>query len=155
VTLRRLELTVAAWLTLTAMLWLSDAKPAVFGLGAVIAVIAALVFATMDFVRAVTSIGWPQARVDRTPAADRDERIKRVRLRATAAARTDSRQLHDDLLELVDDKLAVHHDIDRSAAPGEAMQKLTPTLRRLASGPRRRTANPNELRRILTDIEAL
>ena len=49
----------------------------------------------------------------------------------------------------------VHRHIDRAADPAAAMEALTPTLRRLVAGPRRRGASVRELDRIVTDIEAL
>ena len=145
----------AVWIVLVLLLWVSDSRPAIVALGGVVAAIAAVIYAGWDVGAAVARVEW--SRTDRprpTPPTD-DPRIGVLRHQIQAAWLTGSTRVSDTLVDLVDDRLLAHHRIDRATDPAAAQHVLTPTLRRLVSGPRRQTATPRELQRILTDIEAL
>jgi hypothetical protein len=73
----------------------------------------------------------------------------------TSGERAGSTELRTQLVSLVDDRLMAHHGIDRSSDPVRADAVLTPALRRLMSEPRSSGLGLRELRRIVTDIEAL
>jgi hypothetical protein len=148
-------LAVALWVVLSAALWVTDASPAVLVLGAIVAVLTAIFFVMVDFGTRTVGVVWLQQQDRRPPRPDRDARVTRLVQDTTAERSSDSSRLHDTLVELVDDRLATHHDIDRALEPEAAMAALSPALRRLVAGPRLRNANARTLRRILSDIEAL
>jgi len=143
--------TLLVWLLLVGSLWASDSNPAVLVLGGVTAVIASALFAAFDLGQTSAAVKWPQ----REPRLDDDQRATRMRRDAYAAAASDSRRIHDTLVELVDDRLLSGHRIDRIANPEAAQAVLTPALARLVAGPRRVASAPRDLQRILSDIEAL
>ena len=151
----RVGLTVAVWLALSALLWMTDASPAVFALGAIVAVLSAIFFVMLDLARSTVGVAWLQETEDRPTRYERDPRVTGLIKDATAAGRLDSSWLHVTLVELVDDRLATNHDIDRAVEPEAAMAVLTPELRRLVTGTQLRNANPRTLQRVLSEIEAL
>lgn len=154
-TLPRAITIVASWLVLVLALWATDSEPAVLALGGIVAAIAALLMAALDVSALATRVEWGRRDNPQPTAAADDPRVGRLRRSAQATWLTGSTWISDTLVDLVDDRLAAHHHIDRATDPEAADKVLTPTLRRLVTGPRRRTATPHELQRILTDIEAL
>lgn len=154
-TRRRVGLAVALWVALSASLWVTDASPAVLVLGAIVAVMTAVFFVMVDLVKGAVGVVWLQREAPLPTRHDRDPRVSGLVQDMNAWRRSESSQLHDTLVELVDDRLATHHAIDRTVAPEAAMAVLSPALRRLVAGPRLRNANARTLRRILSDIEAL
>lgn len=154
-TWRRVLIVVGVWLLLVIALWVSDSQPALVALGGVVAALAALVFAGLDMGATLKRVEWSATDEPRPAPASDDPRVGLLRHRVQAAWLTGSTQISDTLVELVDDRLLAHHHVDRATDPVAADRLLTPTLRRLLSGPRRQTATPRELQRILSDIEAL
>lgn len=152
---RRALVVVGAWLVLVGSLWASDSQPALIAFAGIVAAFAAVVFAGVDVGSGMQRVEWTTSNPRRPAAAEHDPRVNYLRHRVQAAWLTGSTEISDTLVELVDDRLRAHHRIDRATHPQAADQLLTPTLRRLLSGPRRQTATPRELERILTDIEAL
>ena len=151
----RLAIALAVWLAAVLALWASDSRPAVAVIGGIVVAGAAACFAALDLGRGLVQAEWHAEVPHRpAPAAD-DPRVDVLRHRVQAAWFTGSTQVSDTLVDLVDDRLRAHHHIDREADPRAADELLSPTLRRLLAGPRRQTATPGELQRILTDIEAL
>ena len=151
----RVGLVVTIWVVLALGLWVSDASPAVLLLGAVIAVAVAVVAVSIDLATAIGGVEWT-SRPTSMPADPADEPAETELLRQIhAASWGGSSQLRDTLLDAIDERLPVHHQIDRAADPGAASTALTPRLRRFVERQRRREVAPNELRQILTDIEAL
>jgi len=151
----RLALTLTVWLAVVLALWASDSRPAVAVIGGIVVAGAAACFAALDLGRGLVRAEW-RAEVPHRPApAADDPRVGVLRHRVQAAWLTGSTQVGDTLVDLVDDRLRAHHHIDRATHPQVAHDLLSPTLRRLLAGPRRQTATPGELQRILTDIEAL
>ncbi len=154
-TRQRVIITVGAWVVVVASLWASSSQPAVLAIGGIVVAGTAIVFIAGDIARTTTPVEWSRnAQPSPTPAAE-DARVNRLRHQVQAAWLTGSTRVNDTLVDLVDDRLLAHHHIDRATDPELADRFLSPTLRRLVSGPRRQTATPRELQRILTDIEAL
>lgn len=150
----RLLATLGIWGVAVLSLWASDAEPAILILGGIVAAIAATAFAAFDLAVPVRAVKWPRRR-SWTPQPTRvDQRAATLRRQAREAARRDTTELHDALIELVDDRLMVQHGIDRSQS-SEAGVVLSPALTRLVDGPRRRTATVRELHQIVSDIEEL
>jgi hypothetical protein len=155
VTRRRVLLALGVWAVLTTSLWASQSRPAVLVLGGIVAVVTASILVMLDLTHAVVRVEW--TRRSRRPRSSRgdDPRVSSLRHQVHGAWWTGSTAISDTLVDLLDDRLLAHHRIDRASDPAAAMEALTPTLRRLVSGPRRQTAAVRELRQILTDIEAL
>ena len=151
----RVLVILGAWVLLVLALWASDARPAVFVLGGVIAAGCAAVFVMLDLVDAIVEVEWTRRARRQTTTRRSDPRVSSMRRKAQGAWWSGSTEIGDTLLELVDDRLLAHHHIDRAADPEAAMAALGPALRTLVSGPRRRSASPRELHTILTEIEAL
>lgn len=151
----RVLVVVGAWLVLMGALWASDSQPAIIAFAGIVAAFAAVVFAGVDVGSGLKRVEWTASDQRRRTSAEHDPRVNRLRYGVQAAWLTGSTEISDTLVELVDDRLRAHHHIDRATDPQAADRLLTPTLRRLLSGPRRQTATPRELERILTDIEAL
>ncbi|MEI7547806.1 MAG: hypothetical protein WCK21_07085 [Actinomycetota bacterium] len=152
-TRRRALGTLCVWLVLSVSLWATDARPAVFALGAVVLVAAAAVFTIIDLARGVRRIDWsptPQRR--RTGAVD--PRVVALRRQIDAARWSGSTQLRDTLVALTDDRLQTHHNIDRSASAAAA-DVLSPNLCRLVDWPRGAAISVRDLRRIVNDLEEL
>jgi hypothetical protein len=146
---------LGVWAVLVTSLWASQSRPAVLVLGGIVAVVTASILAMLDLAHAVVRVEW--TRRSHRPGSGRggDPRVSSLRHQVHGAWWTGSTAISDTLVDLVDDRLLAHHRIDRESHPAAAMEALTPTLRRLVSGPRRQTAAVRELRQILTDIEAL
>ena len=146
--------TVAIWLVLSLSLWVTGSRPAVIVLAGIVVVGAALVVSVVDVARDIGDTGWSRPRTT-TRLGDGDQRVIQLRHQMTSARHTDSSELHDRLVSLVDDRLSVHHGIHRSDQPLLANEALTPTLRALLNGSRRRSGSRRTLERTITDIEAL
>ena len=151
----RVGLVVTIWVVLALGLWASDASPAVLLLGAVVAVAAAVVAVSIDLATAIGGVEWTSRPTNMPADAADDPVVTSLRRQIHAASWGGSSQLRDTLLDAIDERLLVHHQIDRAADPGAASTALTPRLRRFVERQRRREVAPNELRQILTDIEAL
>ena len=53
-------MTAAIWVALSALLWVTDASPAVFVLGAIVAVLTAVFFVVLDLARSTVGVAWLQ-----------------------------------------------------------------------------------------------
>jgi len=146
---------LGAWVVLSVALWVSGARPQVIALGGAVAAIAAVIATAYDLGTSTLRVGWPQPRMEGPAPREEDPRVAQVVRDARAAIRSDSPQLRDTLIDLVDERLLVHHNIDRSVTPDLAARMLTPNLQRLLTSPPHRIARVTELRAILTDIETL
>ncbi len=151
----RVGSSVAVWVVLSASLWASGSNPAVLVLGGIVLVGSALIFVGLDLARSVSRVRWPQRITVDRPVQWRDDRVAKLVRDAKAEASSKSTHLHSILVELLDDRLAAHHNIDRVSDPELAASMLTPTLRRFVSGPHPRVARRRELQQVLSDIEAL
>ena len=146
---------LGVWVTLVVSLWASHSRPAVLVLGGIVAVATASVLVMLDLAHSVVRVEWTRGSHGASPRRGDDPRVSSLRHQIHGAWWTGSTAISDMLVELVDERLLALHRIDRASDPDAAMAVLTPTLCRLVSGPRRQTAAVRELRRILTDIEAL
>ena len=154
-TRRRVLMTVCVWAVLVVLLWISNSDPAVHVLGGIVAVAAAITFATLDLTKSVLRVSWTR-RSDQPDRSDgTDARVSAVRHQVYRARLSGSAEISETLVDLLDSRLVARHQIQRAAEPANADALLTPSLRRLVAGPRRQTATVRELRQILTDIEAL
>jgi len=152
--LTRLLVAAFIWLVLCASLWATDSRPAVVALAAVVAVSTTLVVLTADMARNIGDTGWPPPRQS-VQQDDGDPWITQLRYQMAGAGQTGSTELHERLVSLVDDRLRIHHHIDRLEQPAAANRVLSPTLRDLLTGPPRRLSSGRTLQRTITEIEAL
>jgi len=154
-TRNRLLVIVGAWLVSWVALWLSDADPSAVALAGIVAVVAAAILAAVDLGRSARRIAWPLPPESSQPAAVAGERVPRTLHGIDAVVRSQPAELHRRLVDLVDDRISAHHDVDRRATPELADRLLSPALRRIVAAPPRRTPTERELWDILNDIEAL
>lgn len=153
-TRHRFLVVVSVWLVSWAALWLSDADPSAVALAGVVAVIGAAALVAADLGRSVRRVVWPLP-PESAQHATAAERVPRTLHGVDAVVRSQPAELHRRLVALVDDRISIHHDVDRSTDPERADGLLTPVLRRLVAGPPRRTPTERELWDVLNDIEAL
>lgn len=154
-TRRRVLVTMGVWVVVLLSLWVSDARPAVLIVGGIVAVAAAIIFAIGDLARTASRVRWTKRSQQPDTARTADRRVSDLRHHVYRAWVSGSTQINDTLVDLLDDRLLAHHNIDRTTDAATANHLLTPSLRRLVAGPRRQTATVRELSQILTDIEAL
>lgn len=151
----RMLVVLGVWFVIVAALQLSNVSPTVLLLGGVVAAFAAIVFIGRDLFWAARTVVWTRhTPIDRFSRRN-DPRVSQLRRQFTGEQWRGTSAMNDTLLDLVDDRLAVHHGIDRAQDPARADSLLTPALRNLVTRPERSIANARELRRIVTDIEAL
>ncbi|HNJ97625.1 MAG TPA: hypothetical protein PLV13_05845 [Ilumatobacteraceae bacterium] len=154
--IRRRVITIAAtWGVLVFLLWVSDSHPTPLAVGGIVAAIAGVVYVALDVVADPVRIDWGGNDRPPPPPPSSDPRVVDMRRQMLAAWRTDSTSLAKALVELVDERLAANHHIDRATQPEAAARLLTPNLRHLVAPARRQAITTRELQRILTDIEAL
>ena len=151
----RLAVTAGIWLVLWLGLWVGDASPAVLLLGAVVAAVAGTILVSADLAWAMCTIEWTRRPTSLPPDSADDPLVTSLRKQIHGAVWSGSTQLHDTLVETIDERLLVHHQIQRTDDPAAATAVLTPRLRRLLASQRRREVTPNELQQILSDIESL
>lgn len=152
---RRLLIAAGVWAMLVGVLWLADSRPSVFVLGGIVAATCAVAFVMRDLIGAVAGVQWVRLTPPARATGDGDARVESIRRQTHGAWWTGSTEIAETLVDLVDERLRVHHQIDRTTDPAGAARVLTPALRRLVGSARRSTATTRELQRIVTDIEAL
>ncbi len=136
-------------------LWASDASPAVLLLFAVVAAVVATIVVTIDLASELCAVEWTSRPARSLEPATSDPLGASLRRQIHGAAWSGSTSLHDTLVDVIDERLLAGHQIDRAVDPAAATAVLTPRLRRVIAGQRRRQVVPSELRLILTDIESL
>jgi hypothetical protein len=143
------------WLLITLPLGLTGAEPEVIALAGVILAGSAVIVSAFDLSGELSPVPW--TRRSRMPPRSPGSNWRSVTLRRqmTSGDGSSSTELRTQLVSLVDDRLAAAHGVDRALAPGQADALLTPTLRRLVAEPRSSRMGLRELRRVVTDIEAL
>ena len=151
----RAVVTVCVWLVLSVSLAASNARPQVLVLGGVVAVVATVILVMLDLARSVSRIGWTRRQQVYRSARGSDPRVSSLRTQLYDARWFGSGELRGTLIDLVDDRLLAHRNIDRATDPAAAMEALTPTLRHFVTGPRRPAVAVRQLGRIVTDIESL
>ncbi len=151
----RVIVVLGAWAVLVAALQFSNTRPAVLLLGGVVAAFAAIVFIGRDLFWSARTVAWTRhAPIDRVSRRN-DPRVSQLRGQFAGELQRGSNAMNATLLEIVDDRLAGRHGIDRAEDPAAADRLLTPALRTLVARPDRPISGVRELRRIVTDIEAL
>jgi hypothetical protein len=155
VTRWRALVTVCVWLVLSVSLAATNARPEVLVLGGVVAVVSTAILVILDLARSVSRIAWIRRRQVSRSTRGSDPRISSLRTQLYDARWFGSAELRGTLIDLVDDRLLAHRNIDRATDPAAAMEALTPTLRHLVAGPRRPAIAVRQLGRIVTDIESL
>ncbi len=154
-TVRRLAIIVAVWALLVGALWVSDSQPAVLLLAGIVAALITALFVMIDFADSVEPVEWVQHLGSDGWVAGSDPRVRSIRRQLYGVRFTGSEEISQTLIELVDDRLLAHHQIDRFDDPSAATAILPPLLRRLVAGDRRSVGTMRGVRRVLTDIEAL
>ncbi len=152
---RRLTIVVGGWLLLALALWVSNAKPAVFVLGGIVAVIGAGVYLLVDMADAVDEVEWSRRSRRQVFVRPADIRVSALRRKAQGSWWSGASDIGDTLVDLIDDRLLAHHHVDRTTDPAAAAAVLTPALQSLVAAPRRSSISARELQQLLTDIEAL
>ncbi len=154
---RRSIVVLAAWCVVAASLALAGSDPSVLALGGIVAVIGTAVFASFDLLRCIAPAAASTRNADRDRWRRRsdDDTAMALRNALHRARRSGSVDLRDALVDLIDERLLTVHRIDRTTDPEAAHAVLAPSLRRLVADPSRPLASVRELRRALTDIEAL
>lgn len=152
-TRNRLLAIVGAWLLLWVALWLSNADPSAVALAGIVVVIAAAGLVAVDLGRTVQRVTWPLPPESSQPLDN--QRVPRTLHGIDAVVRAQPTELRQRLVDLIDDRIRTHHDIDRGTNPELADGLLTPALRRIVADPPRRPPTERELWGILNDIEEL
>ncbi|MGZ4772325.1 MAG: hypothetical protein ACXV3B_06540 [Ilumatobacteraceae bacterium] len=147
--------TVFVWLVLSVSLAATNARPEVLVLGGVVAVVSAVILVMLDLAKTVSRIAWTRRRQVYRSTRGSDPRVSSLRTQLYDARWFGSAELRGTLIDLVDDRLLAHRNIDRATDPAAAVEALTPTLRHLVAGPQRPAVAVRQLRRIITDIESL
>jgi hypothetical protein len=151
----RVWVAAGVWVVLSVGLWASDADPAVLLLGAVVTAVVAAIVVAIDLATAACGVEWTRPRSAAPPIGADDPIVTSLRRQIHGASWGASTVLRDTLIDAIDERLLVGHQIDRLNDPAAATAALTPRLRRFVERQRRREVAPGELRQILTDIEAL
>lgn len=155
--MKRSQVAIAAgiWLFLSVGLWLAGTRPAVAVLAGIVAVVAVGLVVLGELVDETIPIAWTRPPTGVDPGRRTERSLTPLRNQLDLGRRYRSPDLHLTLVELVDDRLAAHHRIDRAADPAAAEAVLPPALARLVTEAPRPVTSARELRRILSDIEAL
>ena len=151
----RASVTVCVWLVVSVALAASNARPAVLVLAGIVAVVSAVILVIIDLSNVVVPVGWTRPRQVRRSTRGSDPRVGSLRTQLYDAWWFGSAELRGTLVDLVDDRLLAHRDIDRATDPAAAMEALTPTLRHLVAAHRSPAIAARQLDRIITDIESL
>ena len=151
----RLIIVVAVWAAVVGALQVSGARPAPLLVVGIVAAMAAVVFAARDLFGSARTVVWTGRTPERRFTRRNDPRVSSLRRQFTGANWQGSSEINETLVDLVDDRLAAHRGIDRAVDPIAAHAALSPALRRLIAAPDRPVSGVRELRRIVTDIEAL
>ncbi len=147
--------TVVVWLALSGVLWAAGARPAVVAIGGVVAAIAAVLLLTIELADAVVAQPWPRRHDVGRPAVGSNRWVVSLRHQLDRDRRYGSSELHETLVELLDDRLRTHRQLDRATDPVAAIGALPPALQRLVTDPPRPLTVASELREIVSEIEAL
>ncbi len=151
----RVGVGLGLWVLLWGSLALTNSQPSPLLLAGIVAVATVAVSVAIDLTEAAVPVAWTRNYRRRGIIRRSDPRATAVRQQVFGARRAGSSRMHASLVELVDDRLLVHHQINRQTDPQVAASVLTPRLQRLISSPRLATTTVRELRRIVTDIELL
>lgn|GEM_PF-2666258 len=151
----RITVTTVCWLLLWGTLALADAQPDPLLLGALVAVIAVGIIVLRDLVEAVEHVEWVSPYEVGPGRRGRDARVDTLRRQLDGAPWMSRQSIGDVLVEIIDDRLLAHHDIDRYENPAAANALLTPRLRRVVAEPGRAATILRDVNRIIDDIEAL
>lgn len=151
----RLLTFVAVWVVLSTMLLAASADPALLVIGGIVASALAGLFVIADSNWLTEPPVWSGRRRPAASDTPSDPLGEDLRRHSRAAVHTDSTVVHARLLGILDDAVLDRYEIDRTTHPSAADPRLTPALRRLATGPSRRIGSTGELRQIINDIENL
>ena len=146
---------VVLWLAVSGVLWVADARPAVIAIGGVVAAIGALVLLAIELADAVVASPWPRRDDVGRPPVGSNRWVVTLRNQHERDRRYGGTELHETLVELVDDRLLAHRRLDRADDPVAAVAALPPVLQRLVTDPPRPLTSARELREIVSEIEAL
>jgi hypothetical protein len=146
---------VCVWLVLSLSLAVTNARPAVFVLASIVAVVSAAIVVTLDLSKRVVRVEWTRRRRVHHSTRGSDPRVISLHSQLYDARWFGSSELRGTLIDLVDDRLLAHRHIDRATDPDAAFKALTPLLRQLVTSPRRPAVAVRQLDRIVSDIESL
>ncbi|MEP7113520.1 MAG: hypothetical protein ABI862_09665 [Ilumatobacteraceae bacterium] len=152
---RRAMITLCVWLLLSIALWASRSRPAVVLLAGIVAILAAVIVVTLDLGRAIVPVEWSRRPRWSSSSQGVDPWVISLRNQLDQGRHYGSTELRERLVDLIDDRLLVHHHVDRTIEPAAAMGMLSPTLRAFVEGPAKPVTSLRILRRIVTEIEAL
>jgi hypothetical protein len=149
---------VGIWAAAVVVLGLMDMRPAVVSLAAVTVAVAAVLFFVLDVGDVAAPVDWRATSDGGTSARGADARVGVLRRQISDGRALDGPStLHRTLVGLVDDALAAHHRLDRSAQPERARVLMGDELARFVDGTTAPAvlADPRQLSTILARIESL
>ncbi|MEN9645683.1 MAG: hypothetical protein RL238_2352 [Actinomycetota bacterium] len=151
----RVGITAACWLLLWGALAVADAQPDPLLLAALVTVLAVGVVVLRDLVDTVEHVEWVSPFEVGPGRRGRDARVDTLRRQLDGAPWMSRQSIGDVLVEIIDDRLLAHHDVDRYEDPAAANALLTPRLRRVVADPGRAAPILRDVNQIIDDIEAL
>lgn len=151
----RIAVTTTCWLLLWGTLALADAQPDPLLLAALVVIIAVGIIVLRDLVETVEHVEWVSPYEVGPGRRGRDARVDTLRRQLDGTPWLSRQSIGDVLVEIIDDRLLAHHDVDRYEDPAAANALLTPRLRRVVADPGRAAPILRDVDRIVDDIEAL
>jgi hypothetical protein len=154
----RVAVVVGAWLVVVIVMAALDMGPRPALIAGLAAAVASAMWLIADLADVAEPVEW-NAEFDygRLPRGA-DLRIRALQGQlAYGPSMDDGRALHRLLVELIDDRLAASHGIDRTTDPERAQAALGPALATFVVGPpsSRQLRDPSSLSSIISMIEAL
>lgn len=155
-TRRVIGASIGVWLLMSFSLWASGWDPAVFALGGILVAGGVAIFVVVDLVAGTRPAVWPDRGNGVEHGGGRQHEWAQVQAGDLYRSDwTDTTQIRETLLGVMDERLASEYGVDRQADPAAADDVLPPRLRRLAAGPSPRLTSVTEIRSILSEIEEL
>ena len=151
----RIAVATTCWLLLWGTLALADAQPDPLLLAALVVIVAVGIIVLRDLVETVEHVEWVSPYEVGPGRRGRDARVDTLRRQLDGTPWLSRQSIGDVLVEIIDDRLLAHHDVDRYEDPAAANALLTPRLRRVVADPGRAAPILRDVDRIVDDIEAL
>jgi hypothetical protein len=155
---RRAAFVAGAWVLVFGVSAAAQTDPEPIALAAVILVASAVVWLATDLSELAERAEWRTYSLANGRRRGADARVNVLqRALVDIATRDDAARIHPVLVELIDDRLAAHHGVDRSAEPDRAAEILGDDLVAFIETPPIPVylGNPRYLARIITHIEQL
>jgi hypothetical protein len=155
---KRVAFVIGAWMLVFGISAAAQTDPEPVALAAVILVASAVVWLATDLSELAERGEWSTYALASGRRRGGDARVNVLqRALVDIATREDAARIHPVLVELIDDRLAAHHGLDRTTDPELAAAILGDDLVAFIETPPISVylGNPNYLSRIITHIEQL